>query len=225
MKTRRELHRRRRRERQYLVFGALTFALGAIAYLAYNIFTGTIEGPFAAPYITVAGNFSSDITLPCPPSDTKPAPAGEVLIRVRNSTDRQGLASTTLSDLVGRGFLNGGANNFSGYEYDGTAQIIFGVDGVREGYTVARHFEDPELILDSRDGAGVDIILGSKFDILVPIYSADLDPELILTATAECLPAALITPVLAPRTYPQPSPGPTVEPSEEPPVYDEDALD
>jgi hypothetical protein len=216
MKTRRELLRRRRRERQFIVFGALIFALGAVAYMAYSIYTGKIEGPFAAPFVTNAGNFSSDITLPCPPTNETPAPASEVLVRVRNSTERTGLAATTLSDLIGRGFLDGGADNFRAYEYEGTVQVIFGIDGVREGYTVARNFEDPELILDSREGAGVDVIMGTKFDKLVPIYSPDLDPELVLTATGECLPAALITPVLAPRNYPKPSPAPTVEPSNEP---------
>lgn len=200
------------------MFGALVFALGAVGYSAYSIFTGKTEGPFAQPYVTNAGDFSSDVTLPCPPSDTKPAPAGEVLVRVRNSTQKQGLASTTMSDLVGRGFQDGGVDNFRQYEYQGTAQVIFGVDGVREGYTVARHFDNPELVLDSREGAGVDVILGLEFESgsLVPVYSPELDPELVLTAKAECMPAILITPVLAPRYYPNPSPTAAVEPSEEP---------
>ncbi|MBN2177387.1 MAG: LytR C-terminal domain-containing protein [Demequinaceae bacterium] len=221
LRTRRELLRRRRRERQFLVYGTLVCAMGAAAFSAYNIYTGKVEGPFARPYITNAGGFSSEITLPCPPSDSYPLPESEVLVRVRNSTDKQGLASTALTDLVGRGFQSGGANNFEEFVFDGTARIVFGVNGVQEGYTVARHFEDPVLVLDSRNGAGVDVILGTQYDRLVPLYSTDLDPTLILTAPAECLPASLISPILAPSRYPVPSAAPTVEVTVSPAIVDE----
>ena len=222
LRTRRELLRRRRRERQFLVYGAILFAMGAVAFSAYSIYTGKVEGPFAEPFITKAGDFSSEITLPCPPKDSLPLPASEVMVRVRNSTDRSGLAGTALADLVGRGFQRGGANNFDEFEFEGTARIVFGVDGVQEGYTVARHFTDPVLVLDSREGAGVDVILGTKYESLVPLYNSNLDPTLQLTESAECLPANLIEPILAPSSYPKPSPAPSVTPTESLPPEDGD---
>lgn len=210
LRTRRELRRRRRRERQFLVYGVIIFAMGTIAFLSYQIYTGRIEGPFAAPFITAADDLSSDIMLPCAPPDSYPLKEAEVMVRVRNSTDKQGLAATALADLVGRGFQSGGANNFDEFPFEGTARIVFGIDGVQEGYTVARHFIDPVLVLDSRKGAGVDIILGKEYQALVPLNSPDLDPTLQLTATADCWPASLIDPILAPSRYPVPSPAPSV---------------
>lgn len=226
LRTRRELLRRRRRERQFLVYGAIVFAMAAVAFSAYSIFTGKVEGPFAEPFITNAGDFSSEITLPCPPKDSLPLPESDVMVRVRNSTEKPGLAGTALADLVGRGFQSGGANNFEEFEFEGTARIIFGVDGVQEGYTVARHFTDPVLVLDSRNGPGVDVILGIKYESLVPLYSPNLDPNLQLTEPAECLPASLIEPILAPSRYPEPSPVPSVTVTEGPPPEDDEpALD
>lgn len=204
------------------MYGTVIFAMGAVAFSAYNIYTGKMEGPFAAPFITNAGDFSSDITLPCPPKDSLPLPESSVMVRVRNSTERAGLAGTALSDLIGRGFQSGGANNFDEFEFEGTARIVFGVDGVQEGYTVARHFTDPVLALDSREGAGVDVILGVEYESLVPLYDPNLDPNLQLTEPAECLLATLIDPILAPSKYPIPSPVPSVTPTESPTPQDND---
>jgi hypothetical protein len=144
--------------------------------------------------------------------------AGEVTVRMLNSTDRQGLAATTLEDLVGRGFISGGTANFTRFKYEGTVRISFGIDGVHQGYTVARHFETPELILDSRDGTGVDVVLGDTFDKLIPLYSPELAADLQLTQATQCLPAIQIYPEPAPARYPlvgvSPSPSPSTSVSE-----------
>lgn len=201
-KTRREILRRHRRERQVLFFGVLAIALGTVAFGAYSIYTGTMVGPFSAPFVTKAADFKSTITLPCPPSDSLPMDTGEVLVRVFNGTARAGLAGTVLTDLEGRGYYVAGAANWT-RTYDGTARIMFGVDGIREGYTVARNFLDPELILDTRPGVTVDVVVGAEYGTeLVPLTELSADSELPLSAPAQCENARLIDPEPAPKNLP-----------------------
>lgn len=202
LRTRRQILRRRRRERQFVIFGALVFALGALAFTAYGIYSGRITDVLTAPLTTPAHDFESEITLPCPPHDSTPLPEGEVLVRVLNSTKRSGLAATALADLVGRGFQSGGTGNFKKFEFPGTVRISFGPEGVLEGYTVARMFENPEIHLDAREGHSVDVVLGLDYDGLIPLGSPELDPKLIMTATSSCLGVDLIEPEPAPVNYP-----------------------
>ncbi len=158
-----------------LFFGILTIALGVVGYGAYAIYTGAMVGPFSAPFVTKAADFKSDITLPCPPDDTVPMDTGDVLVRVFNGTTRPGLAGTVLSDLEGRGYFGAGAANWS-RTYAGDARIMFGVEGVREGYTVARNFVNPELILDTRPGVTVDVVVGADYSgELVPLIDPSLE--------------------------------------------------
>ena len=201
-KTRREILRRHRRERQVLLFGVLVIALGTVAFGAYSIYTGTMVGPFSAPFITKAADFESNITLPCPPSDSLPMDTGDVLVRVFNGTDRSGLAGTVLTDLEGRGYFGAGAGNWS-RTYGRDARIMFGVDGIREGYTVARNFANPELVLDTRKGVSVDVVVGAEYSgELVPLEDLLDDAELPLSAPSQCESARLIEPEPAPRDLP-----------------------
>jgi hypothetical protein len=216
-KTRREILRRHRRERQVLFFGILTIALGAVGFGAYSIYTGTMAGPFSAPFVTKAADFKSGVTLPCPPADALPMATGDVLVRVFNGTDRAGLAGAVLTDLTGRGYYGGGAGNWS-RTYAGDARIMFGVDGIREAYTVARNFVNPEFILDTRKGVTVDVVVGADYSgELVPLTDPSLDPKVALEAPGPCEKARLIVPEPAPRVLavdprvsasPSPSPKP-----------------
>ncbi len=209
-RTRRDVLRRHRRERQMLFFGILVIALGTVAFGAYSVYTGSIEGPFHRPFVTIAGDFNSDITLVCPPSDSYPMDAAKVAVRVRNGTDRSGLAGTVMSDLEGRGYVALGADNWS-RSYDGVARISFGVNGVQQAYTVARNFPEYELILDTRKDTTVDVVMGSAYEgELVPLTDPSLSSDLPLSAYAECLNARLIEPEPAPRNLP---PDPFASPS------------
>ena len=199
-----------------MFFGVLVVALGAVAFGAYSIYTGTMAGPFSAPLVTKAADFKSTITLPCPPSDTVPMHTGDVLVRVFNGTSRSGLAATVLTDLEGRGYSGGGAANW-GRTYDKTARIMFGVDGIVEGYTVARNFVNPELILDTRKGVTVDVVVGADYGgELVPLTDPSLDPKLLLSAPAQCENPRLIDPEPAPKHLapdPRVSASPSASPS------------
>jgi hypothetical protein len=157
-----------------------------------------MAGPFSAPFVTKAADFKSGVTLPCPP-DALPMATGDVLVRVFNGTDRAGLAGAVLTDLTGRGYYGGGAGNWS-RTYAGDARIMFGVDGIREAYTVARNFVNPEFILDTRKGVTVDVVVGADYSgELVPLTDPSLDPKVALEAPGPCEKARLIVPEPAPR--------------------------
>jgi hypothetical protein len=203
-----------------LFFGVLAVALGTVAFGAYSVYTGSIESPVSAAFVTRQGDFNSDITLPCPEPGSLPMDSGTIVVRVFNGTDRSGLAGTVLSDLEGRGYYGAGATNWA-RTYAGVARIAFGVDGVQQGYTVARNFPEFEIVLDSRSGSTVDVVMGELYDDaagLVPLLDPSLAVTLPLSAPAACLNPRLIEQEPAPRILPKdpfasPSPSPSLTPS------------
>lgn len=213
MRTRREIIRRRRRERQVLFFGLIVIAVSATGVWGYLLFTDRATGIPDKPFTTIQGDFNSDIQLACPPPDSLPLDAGTVVVRVQNGTDVQGLAGRTLENLVGRGFISGGARNWRG-DYDEVARIMFGADGVQQAYTVARNFEEYELILDTRKGRTVDVVVGARFDGLVNQRDVIAAADTPLTAPARCLQPQFITAVEpGPATVPDDPTEPEASPS------------
>ena len=205
VRTRRDVVRRRRRERQFLLFGVLLIALAFVALSATKIYRGEEEWPWAAGFTTPIAAFESDITLVCPPANATPLPTGEVVVRVLNGTDTSGLAGSIQEDLSGRGFTTVGAANWS-RSYGGVVRIMFGSDGIAQAYTLARQFTDAELVLDSRDGITVDLVAGADYDLetsLRSITSEELDPSIPLSASAPCLPYTQINAEPAPRVLPE----------------------
>jgi len=221
-RTRRTSVRRHRRERQILVFGILLIAIGAIAFYAAGVYRGEVPGPLNGAFVTPDAEFTTDVTLVCPPAGAFPLETSQVAVRVLNATDKSGLAARTANDLEGRGFYKLGTGNFA-REYKGTVRILFGPTGVHQAYTVALQFDNAELVLDSRDNSTVDLVLGDEFVALRPQIAPELDPETPLAANAVCLPVTQVDPVPAPRIYPEdpfasPEPEPTDESTAEPEV-------
>ena len=226
LRTRRDVVRRHRRERQFLVFGLLVGVLVAISAIALAAYQGRIDPPVNAAFQTPNPEFATDITVPCPPPDlgageNMPLPAEQVVVRVRNGTDKTGLARDTLEVLTGRGYRGVGATNWDNRTYSDSIRIQFGVDGLQQAYTVARNFPNAEYVLDTREGAVVDVILGATFEVsqMRPPYAPELDATTPLAAPVRCLPLELtpkqpaphIIPVdpLAPVASPSPSPSPS----------------
>ncbi|WP_061961163.1 LytR C-terminal domain-containing protein [Demequina flava] len=215
--------RRRRRERQLIVFGIALILLTALTIAALAIYRGDADGPFTAAIHTPAGEFEVDTELVCPPAGVTPLPAEEVVVRVNNATDAQGLAGTTATALESRGFLVTGTQNWP-RTYTDTVEILFGENGVHQAYTLAVQFDGAELTLDTRDDITLDLILGDAYAEspgLREALSTELDPDLELAAQAECLPADLIEAQLAPAELPDnplaeasPSPSPSAEDDE-----------
>ncbi|WP_169747761.1 LytR C-terminal domain-containing protein [Demequina subtropica] len=202
--ARRAQVRRHRRERQIVVFGVLVIALAFTGVFAAGVYKGDIDGPFSQPFVTPVGEFESDVTLVCPPVNSTPMLHRNVGVRVLNGSDVSGLAGSVSSVLDERNYVIVTTANW-GRTYAGNVRIVFGPDGVRQAYTVAQNFDgDVDMVLDNREGTLVDIVLGEEYQSanLRSTLAPELDPDLILTANAECLPVGLITPEPAPRSLP-----------------------
>ena len=212
-----------------MVFGLLVIVLGAVTFAAVAVYQGTAAGPFTASFVTPAGDFNSDTRLVCPPTNATALPNDQVVVRVLNGTKTEGLAGRVRTTLDGRSFLIVAIGNAT-YKYPETARIIFGEDGVHQAWSLASHFEDVELILDTREGAVVDLVLGEQFvleDHIRPLLAPELQPDTLLAANAPCLPANLVVAEPAPRIIPANPLAPTASPSPEPEpaVVDPDATD
>lgn len=215
---RRKAKRRHRRERQIMVFGVIIIAVGAVAFAAAAIYRGEVEGPFSAEFNSPAPDLA-EIDLVCPPSGALPLSTDQIVVRISNGTDTQGLAGSVEQTLEGRGFVTVGAVNWS-RTYDDTVLILFGEQGVAHAYTLARQFEDAELVLDNREDITLDLVLGEEFAAAPALrepLAPELDTSLPLTADGECRPAGLVVAQPAPRTLPEnplaeASPEPSTEP-------------
>lgn len=234
LRTRREVVRRHRRERQFLVFGLLIGLLATIAVIAYAIYQGRLESPIDYAFVTPPPDFESSVTWPCPPvndgddandpeaiQENLPMDPGQVTVRVLNgtvgSTDKSGVAGATLDVLEGRGYVGVGATNWN-RTYEDYVRIQFGEEGLRQAYTIAANFPDYKMVLDNREGAVVDIILGDLYDVdqIRPQYAPELDPNVELTAPERCLPISLVPPEPAPRIIPVDPLAPVVTPTPTP---------
>ena len=238
LRTRREVVRRHRRERQFLVFGLLVGLLATISVIALAIYQGRINSPVEHAFMSPDPDFSTTITVPCPPlnegddagvegavQEDMPMAADQVVVRVLNGTEETGLAGSTLEVLTGRGYVSVGAANWN-RTFSGAVRIQFGEEGLRQAYTVARNFPNVELVLDNRAGAVVDIILGAEFDTtnIRAQGAPELDNTVPLTSLVPCLPIAVVPTEPAPRIIPvdplapivTPSPTPTPEPTPAP---------
>lgn len=214
--------RRHRRERQILVFGLLLVGIAFVGFYFAGVYRGDVPGPFSEPFVTPPGAFESTVNVACPPTNATPLKPTEVALRVFNGTDKSGLAGTTRDDLKGRGFVVVGAANWS-RAYKDSVRILYGEKGLIQAYTLSNYFNDFEMILDNRDSAVIDLVLGDEYDPGQTLRSqdaAELDPERHFTRPQQCVPIELVTPDLAPRTIPDnplatASPEPSTSPSAE----------
>lgn len=197
----RTLRRRRRRERQAVVFGSLVAGLAVAGLGAAATYTGALDLPFLQrEFASPAPEAGTAVSPPpCPAEGTLPVPYTDVQVTVLNGAGIAGLAGQMQGDLTGRGFTVLGTDNYP-TGLPGTAQIMFGAQGVAAAYTLAAHLTEPVLVLDLREDATVDLVLGEAFDVPVPLESVPLDPETPLTPVEGCVPLeeALTTAVPAP---------------------------
>ncbi|RMI05034.1 LytR C-terminal domain-containing protein [Cellulomonas triticagri] len=209
----RQRRRRHTRERQAVVFGVLVGGLAVSAFGAAAVYTGSWTPPF------LARDFSSPeptglaaANSPCPPEGATPVPYGEVALTVLNSTNRVGLAGDTASALLQRGFSIAAEGNAreAGYEsYAGSALIQFGTQGVAQAYTVAAQFDTPQLVLDDREDASVDVVVGSSYSALVAAADVVLAADQPFAVPEGCIALDQVTP--APRPVPPPATEPPAE--------------
>ena len=143
---------RRRQQRGLLVLSIL-IGFGILPFPFFNDFK-------QAPQYAQAGD------VPCPTSE-KAVPLDKMEIHVVNGTDVSGLAGKVAKGLKDRGVPVKDTGNISSGSYEGNIRIVTGPTGVNVAYTLARAFEDAEVILDPRPTSDVTVTIGSRYSDMV----------------------------------------------------------
>lgn len=222
------LRRRHQHERQAVVFGSLAAGIAVTVLAAAAVYTGTVDAPFLdRAFVTETPSVAPGQELspiPCPPAGTLPVAYAAASVTVYNGSKRGGLAKTTADALTARGFTIAGTGNFPTV-IPLPVEIRFGADGLASAYTLAAHLTKPRLVLDKRDGAGVDLVVGAEFGGLLAADKVALDPTVELVGVAGCVPleTALADALPAPTPSPSPTPSDATAPGTDAPPADPNA--
>ncbi len=137
------------------------------------------------------------------PDGALPLATSEVHVRILNATGRDGtvgIAAANRTVLAARGFTIDSVGNYATQLQ--SSELRFGDQGIVAAYTLAAHFPEMRMVLDTREDATVDLLVGTAFD-------RPLDEDKVPTGPLKnlkgCVPADEITHV------PGPSPSPTEE--------------
>ena len=112
-----------------------------------------------------------------------PPAADRVTLNVYNTTFKSGLSGTVAAELQQRGFkiAKTGNDPGGGFFPDDTAIIRYGEHGEPAARRVQLSVKGARLVKDGRKDETVDLLLGSKFEDLVP--AAQATPTIEPTAT------------------------------------------
>ena len=192
----RQLRRRHKHERQAVIFGGLVAGLALTFLGATAVYTGAMDADFLArDFTTPTPDFDPSVQpAPCPPEGAISVAYASVQINVLNATTRSGLAGMTAETLTERGFTVLRSGNYDG-SVPGTARIHFGEAGLAAAYTLAATIPDAVLVLDQREDESVDLLLGDKWDTLIPREEVALGFQAPLVGSPSCVPLeqALLT--------------------------------
>jgi hypothetical protein len=105
-------------------------------------------------------------TAPCPTPSPLPAPA-TVTVNVYNATTKGGLAKSASEQMAERGFAIGDVDNDPlEVAVTGVAVVRHGPQGERSAQLVAANVAGATLLVDGREDASVDLVLGNQFTAL-----------------------------------------------------------
>lgn len=202
--------RRREHERQAVVFGVLVAFLVVAGLGAVAVFTGAVEAPFAKPF-TTPGTQDERPPAPClpqvegQPDGALPIPYDQVQVRIFNASGASGLAGANQTVLSRRGFQ---VLEIGDYIVDDTLKVLpnnelrFGPQGIVAAYTLAAQFPQMALVLDAREDATVDLLVGEEYDKPLDEDAVELAADQPLRNAPDCEPAAEIEPQPAPTPPP-----------------------
>lgn len=185
-----QLRRRHTHERQAVVFGSILAGMALATLGAAAVYTDALDLPLLdREFSTKAAEptAAAPPPAPCPPADALPVPYAEIQVRVLNGAGTSGLAGSVATELSGRGFGVSGADNYP-TTLGSVAQIHFGAAGTAAAYTVAAQLDGEVLVLDQREDAGVDLVLGEAYTTLLDPATIVLDPATPLTGVEGCVP-------------------------------------
>lgn len=185
----REARRRHLQQRQTVIFGSLIAGLLVIGLGAGAVWAGILPAPISIP---IQSPEPDDLAppAPCPPEGALPVPMNEISVNVLNGTNQSGLAASTAAGLAERGAVIGDEAN-APVGFEGIARIVTGPTAVTDAYTVAAHFPEAVIELDSRTEDVLTLTVGEGFDGLLPQESVELDDEVPLTPLPGCQPVHL----------------------------------
>lgn len=191
--------------RQAVLYGVLISALVLVSLVAAAVYSGTMDPLFDRPFTSPdPSEIDGGTAVACPPPDTLPLAYNSMEVRVLNSTTRAGLASVVAGQLAERGFAVHAVGNYPGTTYSGTVMIAFGTDGLAAAHTISAQFSEPSLVLDTRTGMVIDVVVGAQYQSLIDPTAVLLDPNVPLQGPEGCLPVEEVTPepYQAPTTTP-----------------------
>lgn len=196
----RATRRRRKHERQAVIFGVLIAFLAVSGLGALAVYTGALSLP-DQPEFMVKESDNVDVSQQpaCVPADTKPLPYAKVHVTVLNGSNRGGLAGSVSKLLTERGFSVDSTGNDA--RKPNRALISFGDDGVAHAYTLLAHYPEAQLVLDARKDSTVDFTVPEDFAELEAEDAIELDVDSPLTSLAGCAEAGQITPLPAPARF------------------------
>ncbi len=164
----RESRRKHQQQRQTVIFGSLIAGLLVLGLAGGAIWVGILPAPVSIPIHTPEPD-ETVVPPPCPPEGAEPVPLDDIAAHVMNGTNTAGLAATTANALAERGVSIGDEDNALS-SYEGVAQVTTGPTGVAAAYTIARHFSEAEIRLDSRAEDTITVVVGSGYSQeLVPV--------------------------------------------------------
>jgi hypothetical protein len=150
-------------DRRHVRTAITLLVLGAFVLLAGWIAWSSLTGPSDAGEVD-----SAAATCVPAPTSTPPAPA-DIRVNVYNSTDRNGLASSTAGAMRERGFaILDIANDPLGREITGTAEVRAGVENQGAASVVLAQVAGAVFVPDDRTDDTVDLVVGVAFEALAP---------------------------------------------------------
>lgn len=192
--------RRRKHERQAVVFGLIIAFLVVLGLGALAIYTDTIDSPISEPIYTPS-TVVENMAPACLPDDEDspdgilPMPYDKVRVRVYNAADRRfALAGASEEVLSDRGFDIRDTGDFTS-RVEGLSEIRYGAAGIVQAYTLAAQFEEIDLVMDDRGGKVVDLLIGTGWAEPLPVEDVPLAGDQPLENRPGCVPAADLEPI------------------------------
>jgi hypothetical protein len=166
MRSTAESRRRHLRWRQSAIFTALVAAVAFAGVMAYGMWRGDLATMFDADFKSPPSPSAEPLLIPCPSSGQavylEPT---AVTVHVLNGSGETGQAAEAVEVLAAQGFPEPTAGNAA--RYQGLVKLVAGVQGVDAAYTLLQFSPDGSVIvLDPREDASVDMVLGTEYDAL-----------------------------------------------------------
>lgn len=151
-----------RRQKNVIV---MVSALLVVALIIASLFFFHVGGLGRASSERVLPNYGQ--TAPCSVNKEDGTHAvyeknNNVQVRVLNGTSFSGFAGAVSEALQLRDFSMQEAGNYTSTNVKRT-KILFGVNSINQAYTLASNFTDAVMVMDDRQDAVIDVVLGATF--------------------------------------------------------------